>query len=157
MHTNTGHAFLGTPLGILALSVVLWCVVLFAVSIFSGWQALHRFAKHSEPLGETHSAGPWFYQVYMRNWARYGGVVRATAASDALYLSVFPVFRFAHPPLRIPWSEISFGRTRRLWRNYVVLTLGSEERVPMRISERMARKLQILDRCPALEPVAASR
>jgi hypothetical protein len=30
----------------------------------------------------------------------------------------------------------------------VVLTLGEQERIPMRISERMARKLGILERVP---------
>jgi hypothetical protein len=31
----------------------------------------------------------------------------------------------------------------------ILLTLGEQERIPMRISERMARKLGILERIPA--------
>jgi hypothetical protein len=53
-----------------------------------------------------------------------------------------------HPPLRIPWNEIQFGRAKFLWLKFVVLTLGNEENIPMRISERMARKLGILERLP---------
>jgi hypothetical protein len=73
-------------------------------------------------------------------------VIRLTAAEDALYLSVLLIFRIGHPPLRIPWKEITFSRTRRFWFRYVVLTLGEQERIPVRIPERMARKLGILER-----------
>lgn len=92
--------------------------------------------------------GRFFYTVYMRFRGHYGGVIRMTAADDALYLSVLFLFRIGHPPLRLPWSEIKLGRTTFLWRRYVVLTLGNQEHIPLRISERMARNLGILDRVP---------
>jgi hypothetical protein len=76
-------------------------------------------------------------------------VVRLVAAGDALYASVLFPFRIGHPPLRIPWNEIKLGRTKCFWRTYIVLTLGSEEMIPMRISQRMARNLGILDRIAA--------
>jgi hypothetical protein len=71
-----------------------------------------------------------------------------TAANDALYLSVFFLLRVGHPPLRIPWSEIKITRTKYFWQKFIVLTLGNEERIPMRISERMANKLGLLERLP---------
>jgi hypothetical protein len=37
-------------------------------------------------------------------------------------------------------------RTKFLWQRYVVLTLGEQERIPMRISERMASNLGLLDK-----------
>jgi hypothetical protein len=58
------------------------------------------------------------------------------------------LLRIGHPPLRIPWDEIRFSRTNFFFRSYVVLTLGNEEKIPMRIPLRMARNLGILDRCP---------
>ncbi len=142
--------FLATPLGIAILFVAFWCVVCFLISLFTGWFTLsRRFKKQSEPQGETRSAGPLFYGVYMRFWSHYGSAVRLTAASDALYASMLFLLRLGHPPLRIPWSEIQFGRTKFLFRPYIVLTLGNEEKIPMRISLRMARKLGILDRFKA--------
>ena len=84
----------------------------------------------------------------MRFRANYGNIIRLTAAEDALYLSILFFFRVGHPPLRIPWNEIQFGRAKFLWLKFVVLTLGNEENIPMRISERMARKLGILERLP---------
>jgi hypothetical protein len=115
----------------------------------SGWFTLsRRFRKQIEPCGETRTAGPFFYSVCIRFWLSYNQVIRITASEDALYLSVLFPFRIGHPPLCIPWKEIQLGRTKFLWRRYVVLTLGNQERIPMRISERMARKLGILERIP---------
>jgi hypothetical protein len=82
----------------------------------------------------------------MRYWGRYSGIIRITATADALYLSVFLPFRPGHPPLRIPWNEITFSKDKFFWKSYVVLTLGKTERIPLRITERMARKLGMLER-----------
>ncbi len=79
----------------------------------------------------------------MRFWGHYSSVICLAAAEDVLYLSVLVLFRAGHPPLRVPWNEIKFDRNKFLWRRSVVLILGNEERVPMRISERMARNLGI--------------
>jgi hypothetical protein len=115
-----------------------------------GWLVLsRRFRAESEHRGDGSTAGPLFYSIYMRFRTHYGSVIRVTAAHDGLYLSVLFLFRIAHPPLFIPWSEIEFSRSSFLWWRYVVLTLGRQEKVPMRISERMARELRILDRMAA--------
>ena len=143
--------FLSTPYGFVIFFVTLWCSVCFLISLSSGWLALsRRFRAQSNPYGQTRSAGPFFYTVYMRFWGHYSSVIRMTASEDALYLSVLFLFRVGHPPLCIPWAEIQFGRARFLFRRYIVLTLGNQEHIPMRISTRMARNLGILDRLPNL-------
>lgn len=136
-------------LGIALLVVLFVCGIFYLISFQSGWLALsRRFRRQSDPYGETRTVGPFFYTVYMRLWGHYSSVIRLTAASDALYASVLLPFRIGHPPLRIPWDEIQFGRTKFLFWTFAVLTLGREEKIPMRISLRMARNLGILDRCP---------
>jgi hypothetical protein len=72
-----------------------------------------------------------------------------TAAEDALYLSVLFFLRIGHPPLRIPWNEIQLSKTTYFRQPLILLTLGELERIPMRISERMAGKLGILEHIPA--------
>jgi hypothetical protein len=121
------------------------------ISILGGWFSLsRRFRAHATPYGETKSAGPLFYGVKMRFRVSYGNAIRLTAATDALYISILFLFRIGHPPLCIPWNEIQMRRTKFLWARYIVFTLGAQERIPMRISERMARKLGILDRVPGV-------
>jgi hypothetical protein len=61
-------------------------------------------------------------------------------------LSVLFLFRIGHPPLQIPWNEIAVERTKYFWRSYIVLKLGTNERIPVRISERMARNLGVVER-----------
>jgi hypothetical protein len=150
MQAGSFNTFLATPYGFAIFFMVLWCTVCFLIGFFTGWFTLaRRFKKQSEPYGELHSAGPFFSTVYMRFWSHYSSVIRLTAASDALYASVLLPFRIGHAPLRIPWDEIHFSRTKFFFRTYIVLTLGNEEKVPMRISQRMARNLGILDRVAA--------
>ncbi|MDE3149709.1 MAG: hypothetical protein KGL37_09595 [Acidobacteriota bacterium] len=149
MQESLNNLLQNTPYGLLIFFVALWCFVCFIISVISGWFALcRRFRAKSEPLGEIRSAGPLFYTVYMRFWGHYSGVIRLRAAGDAHFLSVLFPFRIGHPPLCIPWKEIALSRTKRLWRRYVVLMLGEQELIPMRISERMARNLGILEKVP---------
>jgi len=129
------------------LAVAFFCFVSYLSSVISGWHKLsQRFFTQAEPYGGTRSAGPFPYAVYTRYWTHYSCIIRMTAANDALYLSVFFLLRVGHPPLRIPWSEIKIARTKYFWQKFIVLTLGNEERIPMRITERMASKLGILER-----------
>ncbi len=148
MQAGSFDTFLPAYLGFAIFFAALWCAVGFLISLLTGWFALaRRFHDQAEPYGDFKADGPFFYTVYMRYWSHYSGVIRLTAAGDALYASVLFLFRIGHPPLRIPWNEIEFGREKRVWRNFVVLTLGNQEHIPVRISERMARNLGILDRC----------
>ncbi len=150
MQFSTINAFLITPLGIAIFFVALWCAICYLISFLTGWFALaRRFRMQSEPYGDLKTAGPFFYTVYMRFWSRYSSVIRLTAASDALYGSVLFLFRIAHPPLRIPWDQIRFSRTKFFFRTYCVLTLGNKEKISLRIPVRMARNLGILERFQA--------
>jgi hypothetical protein len=153
MQANGINSFFETPIGLACIPVffvALWCAVCFLISFITGWFALtRRFRRQSAPYGEIRTAGPFFYTVYMRFWGHYSSVIRLSAASDGIYASVLFPFRIGHPPLRIPWDEIKLGRTKWFLRTYIVLTLGNEEMIPMRISQRMARNLGILDRVPA--------
>jgi hypothetical protein len=149
MQASTISSYFATPAGFVIGFVLLWCGICYFVSFLTGWFALaRRFRKQTEPYGDVKIAGPFFYTVYMRFWSHYSSVIRLTAASDALYLAVLMFFRIGHPPLRIPWDEIRFSQTKHFLRPYIVLTLGSEELIPLRISLRMARNLGILDRVP---------
>jgi hypothetical protein len=149
MQANSIDSNLATSICLVVGFAALWCALCYFISFVTGWLALaRRFKKQSEPYGEIRSAGPFFYSVYMRFWGHYSSVIRLTAASDALYVSILFPFRIGHPPLRIPWDEIRFGRTKFFFRTFVVLTLGNQEKIPLRIPLRMARNLGILDRCP---------
>jgi hypothetical protein len=137
------------PLIVLTVVVSIFCAVSYLSSLLTGWHRLaERFSAQSEPYGDTRTAGPFPYTVYMRWSSHYSSCIRITTAADGLYLSVLFLLRIGHPPLHIPWNEIHLSRTKYFWLGCVLLTLGNQERIPMRISERMAKKLGILERLP---------
>ena len=149
MHFGSTNLLSYFPLLFPFFFVAVWSLTSFVISLMGGWNTLSkRFRAQSESYGDVRSAGPFFYTVMMRFRVGYGNVIRITASADALYFSILFPFRLGHPPLSIPWGEIKMRRTQFLWLRFVTLTLGEEERIPMRISERMARNLGILDRLP---------
>lgn len=153
MQPSSIDSFLASPLGLASFAILfapLWCANCFYVSFVSGWLTLsRRFRKQSEPHGEIKTTRPAFSLIFMRFWSHYGSVIQVFAAQDALYALVFFLFRIGHPPLRIPWDEIRITRIKLLLCKIVRFTLGKQEQIAMRISERMARNLGILDRVPA--------
>ena len=146
------------PLLVLLFFVTLWYVAQLVMSRISGWHRLaQRFTATAEPYGEVRRVGPWFLTVYFRgSWLKYRSTVRLRAAHDALYLSMQFPFGIGHPSLCIPWEEISFSETSQLLMHFVVLTLGKQEQVAMRVHRRAAEKLGLLDRMKAQKTFAGS-
>lgn len=66
----------------------------------------------------------------MRWLANYRNCLRLGANQDGLYLAVLFLFRFMHPPLFVPWSEIKITRKRGLFGEYVTLTMGRDAGIP---------------------------
>jgi hypothetical protein len=61
-----------------------------------------------------------------------------------LYLSVFPIFRPGHPPLLIPWSEITVvSGEKGLISKTRELLLGREQSIPLAISLALAEKIRL--------------
>jgi hypothetical protein len=50
----------------------------------------------------------------MRWIAGYGNCLTVGASPDGFYLAISPLFRFRHPPLLIPWTEVEITRRRVL-------------------------------------------
>jgi len=72
----------------------------------------------------------------------YNNCLTIGANASGLYLSIIFPLRFAHPPLFIPWREISISRKKILWINIVELRLGREADVPLRIRNPLTEKLK---------------
>jgi hypothetical protein len=131
----------------LAVCFAFWSMASMLFSVVSGWHGLiERFRQQpeDEPSGDTLEAGPFSHTVTMRSLGVYPGLIRMTSAKDALYLSVIGLCRVGHPPLRIPWQEIRLSERNTLFGWRMILTLGQDEQVPLRISARTARKLGLI-------------
>ena len=100
-----------------------WCFVIFMMSLLGGWAALARNYRAVEiPEGKR-----FLFQSASMGSVNYGSCLTVVVGSAGLYLKVFPLFRFGHPPLLIPWTDLHDLRERKflwLWR-LVDMQVGS--------------------------------
>jgi hypothetical protein len=128
------------PLALVPLFVLLWCAVVFSIAAFSGWMNLARRFR----LSSAFTGPSWGLQsAYMRWASRYRSCLNIGADATGLKLSVLFLFRVGHPPLLVPWSEISVARRRKfLFVRQVKLLLGREEQIPFVIGGGLADRIQ---------------
>ena len=78
----------------------------------------------------------------MRWIAGYGNCLTVGASPDGFYLAISPLFRFRHPPLLIPWTEVEITRRKLLFFRYVRFGLGREVKIPLYLRERLAERIK---------------
>ncbi|MCP4427117.1 MAG: hypothetical protein GY803_21735 [Chloroflexi bacterium] len=115
--------------------VTFWAFVVLLTSWIGGWSKLADVYPARIPFNET----CWSWQNGRFRWGMgYNGVLKVCADTQALHLSVFVLFRPGHPPLSIPWEDIT-GRKRTFW---VELRFRRAENLPVRISSKLAGQLE---------------
>ena len=93
---------------LLAPSMIIgWFLMLALVSYAGGWSALAREYRED---ALTIADGPkWNFQsMSLRKWCGYNGCLVAVAGESGLRLSLWAMFRPAHPPLFLPYAEMEF-------------------------------------------------
>src|SRR5450631_1532574 len=134
------HLFDSYPFLLLAPMVFVWCGAGFLVSQLTGWAALsRRFRATSLPPQQV-----WNFQTARMRWStRYGNCLTVGADPAGLYLCTFFLLRIGHPPLLLPWHEVSIRpRGKTLFGRRVQLQLGREEQIPLTITGRLADRIQ---------------
>lgn len=125
-----------------AVIVALAVAVIAAISRITGWAALAVRFRTYEPF-----AGPrWYWQsLVFRRWCGYNNCATVGASPEGLYLALMrPFMLLNHPPLFIPWREISVEYRRTLFGllECADLRLGFDERVPVRIQGRLMTRVR---------------
>lgn len=116
-----------------------WAVLFTLISRAGGWALLAEQYR----CQETFTGSRWcFQQAQMRWMVGYNNCLTVGADPRGLFVSILFPFRIAHPPLFIPWRDISAASGQFLWVKYIELRLGREVTIPFRISYRLAQKLK---------------
>lgn len=117
-----------------------WCSIVFVISRISGWSLLARRFRLEFPFTAT----TWRWQSARMRWlANYNNCLTVGSDPSGLCLSPFFLFRTGHPPLLVPWPEISIYRRRKVvFVTLVELRLGREEQIPFTITETLAERLR---------------
>ena len=127
----------GFPYFFPALFVGIWLLVMFLLSRLGGW---HRLAYRYR-LSSTFSGKVWRFQSGRFNWAAYNNCLSVGANGKGLYLAPLFLFRFGHPPLLIPWGDITVEKKKFLAWTYSDLLFPGVPGVRLRISGRLWRRI----------------
>lgn len=136
------HTAHGQNIALLApLFVVLIGVISpYLISRIGGW---HDLAE-SFRLQSEFSATKWFAQsAAMRYSMGYNNCLTVGADQAGLYVRAPFIVRLGHPPLMIPWNEISVTPVTSGWlKGRVRLLLGRNLQIPFIIRPSLAQRLQ---------------
>lgn len=139
---QSSHSF--PPVMFILIPIFIAIVGMFTftwISKIGGWSKLAKKFRSQYPFaGRT-----WNFRSARMRWStNYNGCLTVGADQSGLFLTMFFLFRFAHPPLFIPWNEITNTGTQRiLFLKFVQLKLGNEEQIPFTIQESLANELQM--------------
>jgi hypothetical protein len=120
--------------------VVVACSIGFVVAQLSGWSSLaRRFRETSNFTGPT-----WKWKSARLRWmVGYNNCLIIGADPMGLYLATMIVIRLGHPPLLVPWHEISVEkRSPTILVRSVQFSLGREEQIPFVVSGKLAAQIQ---------------
>jgi hypothetical protein len=117
----------------------LWLLVSATISFVGGWFSLARVYRTQVAFNAT----KWRMESGQMRWlTNYNHVLTLGVSQQGIYLASMFLFRFMHPPLLVPWNEIKVRRSKDWGVEYVILTMGHELAIPLRIRERLAAKLR---------------
>ncbi len=119
------------------LFVGIWVFVSYLISVIGGWGAL---AKHY-PAESTFS-GEMFRRGSGRlGMGNYGGCLTLGTNVKGLYLAVAFIFRVGHPPLFVPWQDITAKPQPGRFFPRVELEFAKSPGNRLRISRGLADKI----------------
>jgi hypothetical protein len=120
--------------------VCLWVSIGFVVSLTGGWFELGRVYRAVQPFqGQC-----WRFQNAQLRWLmRYNHALTVGADTAGLYMSVFPLFRVGHPPLFIPWQDISVRPGKYLWVRVYKFEFRQVPSVCVQLRESLAKKIEM--------------
>lgn len=124
---------------ILAAFAGAWVIAAFFVSRLSGW---HDLAMRFELQGDFPAQQFRRKSARMQHGMNYNNCLTIGASPVGFSLATPWLFRASHPPLFIPWNEISWVRTKILWWPMVQLRLGRENPVSFTVRETLADEIK---------------
>ena len=117
----------------------LWLLVGSIISFVGGWFSLAKVYRARVPFNGVKWGGQ---SGQMRRLTNYHNVLTLGVSQQGLYLASMLLFRFMHPPLLVPWSEIKVRKSKGWFVEYVTFTIGHELAIPLRIRGKLAAKLR---------------
>jgi hypothetical protein len=132
------------------LFTIAWILACAAFSALGGWRALADHHVAQSPFSGRRFR---FRSARLARSIGYRGCLTLGASPEGLHLEVLPLFRTAHPPLLIPWSDITAREVRQGRFAIVELALARPPGFTIRISRDLAQALLAASAAPVgVEP-----
>lgn len=109
----------------------------FGLAAFSGWRVLARHYAASERFNGKRF---WFRSAQFGP-VGYGSCVMPGANADGIYLAVLFPFRIGHPPLLVPWQDVSCSKAHSFIVSRAELRFSKAPEVSIVISQGLADSL----------------
>jgi len=127
------------PVVLVLFVAALWFVVGIMVSFLSGWAELARTYR----LAGAFTGNRWRLQSgRMRLLMGYNNCLTVGANQQGLHLAMFFPFRAGHPPLFIPWCDISIRKGKSLWLKWSEFQFRQAPSVWVRLNERLSKRIE---------------
>jgi len=122
---------------------LVWVGLLNLIARMSGWSQLARAYGHRgrfegfrKRVVFAQLRGGWFFGLP----SEYGGLTMGSNP-QGLYLAVFPLFRPSHPPLFIPWRDVTASWESGALFTFVTFSFRHAPGVRLRVWDRPARQV----------------
>ena len=117
---------------------LIWFGVLYLLGHLGGWSGIAAEYRAREPFDGKR----WSFQSGQFGWSNYGSCVTVGANPRGVYFSVLFPFRPGHPPLFVPWEDVSMAEGRGTFTSYVDLRFRRVSQTRVRLSKRLGDRLR---------------
>jgi len=126
------------PWGFVPIFICGWVAICFFVSHIGGWPKLNRCYPAQEQPGNA-----TFYTVSagLRWGASYRSCLIVGSTFQGIYVRLMFIFRPFHPPLFIPWSDITTSEEKQFFIPVIRFRFTKTPDVPMVILKGSALKI----------------
>ena len=114
-----------------------WCVIVVLIAAVGGWRSLARVYRNQLPF----SGHTWHFRSARMGIVKYKGALTIGVNPAGLYLAAFPLFRPGHPPLFIPWHDITVSSESRFLGNVIVFKFRQAPGASLELWERFGREV----------------
>ena len=115
-----------------------WIALSILIALLSGWTRLARHYRADVPRDGVRFR---FQSAGMRFGTNYSGCLTVGVNRKGLCLGVWFLFCFGHPPLVIPWRDITMTERKKFFMQQVVFRFARCPSIPFIISKRLADKI----------------
>ena len=117
-----------------------WAFVCVVIAYVGGWRSLAATYRAQQPF----EGQRWWFQSGSMRWGTgYNNCLTVGASPLGLHLSVLFLFRAGHPPLFIPWEDVTVGSRRLLFMWNCRIEFRAVSGISLTIRRSLAEKLKV--------------